>query len=282
MWNRSDFREFLSPPAIGMIHLLPLPGSPGWAGSMKSVTAAALADAQSLQQGGMTAVMIENYHDIPFHPGRVPAETVAAMAVAIATVRNAFPDLRVGVNVLRNDVESALGIAVAVGAGFVRVNVHTGAALTDQGTIQGQAWHTLRRRRELGADEVAILADVRVKHARPLVERPLAEEVSDLRLRGLADGVIVSGIATGAGTDPDEVALVREAMPDGPILIGSGATTSSVGDFLPLADGFIVGSSLQELDPATGRRMISREKTAAFVQVLLSSEFGSEKKDASP
>lgn len=204
------------------------------------------------------------------------------MTVTIATVRNAFPDLRVGVNVLRNDVESALGIAVAVGAGFVRVNVHTGAALTDQGTIQGQAWHTLRRRRELGADEVAILADVRVKHARPLVERPLAEEVSDLRMRGLADGVIVSGIATGAGTDPDEVALVREAMPDGPILIGSGATTSSVGDFLPLADGFIVGSSLQEQDPATGRRMISREKTAAFVQALLSSEFVSEKKDASP
>lgn len=72
MWNRSDFRDFLSPPAIGMIHLLPLPGSPGWAGSMESVTAAALADAQSLQQGGMTAVMIENYHDIPFHPGGFP------------------------------------------------------------------------------------------------------------------------------------------------------------------------------------------------------------------
>jgi membrane complex biogenesis BtpA family protein len=276
MWTRSDFRDLVAPAAIGMVHLLPLPGSPRWGGSMDVVKSAAVADAQALSQGGLTAVMVENYHDIPFYPGRVPAETVAAMTVAVAGVRGALPDLLVGVNVLRNDVESALGIAVAVGARFVRVNVHTGAAVTDQGTIQGQAWHTLRRRRELGAEDVAILADVRVKHARPLVDRPLAEEVSDLRLRGLADGVIVSGIATGAGTDPSEVALVREAMPDGPILIGSGATAATVDSFLPLADGIIVGSSLQEPDPVTGRRIVSVERTAAFVKALAAAK----KKDA--
>lgn len=268
MWTRSDFRELVAPSAIGMIHLLPLPGSPLWGGNMETVVAAALADAQALSRGGLGSVMMENYHDIPFFPGRVPAETVAAMTVAVAAVKNDFPGLQVGVNVLRNDVESALGIAVAVGARFVRVNVHTGAAVTDQGTIQGQAWNTLRRRRELGADEVAVLADVRVKHARPLVERPIAEEVSDLRQRGLADGVIVSGTATGAGTDPAEVARVREALPDGPVLVGSGATADTVGDFLPQADGFIVGSSLQEQDPVTGRRIVSEVRTAAFVEAL--------------
>jgi len=267
MWTRSDFRDLIRPAAIGMIHLEPLPGSPRWGGDMDTVLAAALADAQALVEGGLQAVMIENYHDIPFFPGRVPAETVAALTVAVQAVRTRFPDLPVGVNVLRNDVASALGIAASTGARFVRVNVHIGAAVTDQGTIEGCAWQTLRRRRELGV-EVGILADVRVKHARPLVERPLAEEVLDLRLRGLVDGVIVTGAATGAGTDPAQVAQVRAALPDCPVLVGSGATTETVGEFFPHADGIIIGSSLQESAPETGRRRVSAARTRDFVQSL--------------
>lgn len=267
MWTRDDFLQLIQPAAVGMIHLQPLPGSPQWAGDMEPVITAALSDAEALGSGGLRAAMIENYHDVPFYPGRVPAETVAAMTVVIQAVRTAFPDMRLGVNVLRNDVESALGIAVATGASFVRVNIHTGTAITDQGTIEGRAWHTLRRRRELGGD-VGILADVRVKHARPLVERPVGEEVRDLRLRGLADGVIVTGAATGAPTDPAEVALVKEAVPDTPVLVGSGTTCASLADYLPIADGFIVGTSLQEPDPETGRTRVSRAKTAAFVKAL--------------
>ncbi|MEN8007188.1 MAG: BtpA/SgcQ family protein [Candidatus Krumholzibacteriota bacterium] len=267
MWTRSDFQELITPAVVGMIHLEPLPGSPRWAGDMDQVLAGALGDARALVTGGVTAVMIENYHDVPFHPGRVPAETVAAMTVLVQAVKTACPDLLFGVNVLRNDVDSALAIAAATGAAFVRVNVHTGAALTDQGTIEGRAWHTLRRRRELGS-ETAIWADVRVKHARPLVDRPLEDEVKDLRLRGLADAVIVTGAATGAGADPEEVAVVREALPDCPLLVGSGVTSATVGDFLPRADGFIVGSSLQDSDPATGRARICENRTADFVKAL--------------
>lgn len=267
MWTRADFHQLIDPPAVGMIHLQPLPGSPGWQGDMKPVIQAALTDAEALTGGGLTAVMIENYHDIPFFPGRVPAETVAAMTVLIQAVRTTFPTLRLGVNVLRNDVESALGIAAATEATFVRVNIHTGTSVTDQGTIEGRAWHTLRRRRELGAD-VGILADVRVKHARPLVERPLAEEVRDLRLRGLADGVIVTGVATGAEAEPEEVLAVRQAVPDAPVLVGSGVTAATVAHYRPHADGFIVGSSLQETDPGTGRARVSRARTAEFVSAL--------------
>ena len=267
MWTRADFHQLIDPAAVGMIHLQPLPGSPGWQGDMEPVIQAALTDAEALAGGGLTAVMIENFHDIPFFPGRVPAETVAAMTVLIQAVRTSFPTLRLGVNVLRNDVESALGIAAATGASFVRVNIHTGTAITDQGTIEGRAWHTLRRRRELGAD-VGILADVRVKHARPLVERPLAEEVRDLRLRGLADGVIVTGVATGAETEPEEVLAVREAVPDAPVLVGSGVTAASVAAYRSHADGFIVGSSLQETDPGSGRARVSRARTAEFVTAL--------------
>ncbi len=272
MWSREEFYDRINPGAVGMIHLPALPGSPAWAGDLPAVQRFALADAAALVEGGLTAVMIENYHDVPFYPGSVPAETVATMTSLIGRIRNEFPQLTVGVNVLRNDVESALAIAVATGAHFVRVNVHSGAAVTDQGPIVGRAWHTLRKRRELGADQpdsyVAILADVRVKHARPMVERPLAEEAQDLRLRGLADGVIVTGVATGSGTDPGEVLAVREALPDCPLLVGSGMTTATVGQFLPAADGCIIGSSLKELDVTGEQAPVSVARTKEFVSAF--------------
>jgi membrane complex biogenesis BtpA family protein len=267
-WNREDCKAAIPGAAVGMVHLPALPGSPGWQGDMAAVTELALADASALAEGGFGALMVENYHDIPFFRGSVPAHTIAAMTAVISEIRRAFPGLPLGVNVLRNDVAAALGIAVAVGAAFVRVNVHTGAMVTDQGSIEGQAWHTLRLRRELGAEQVAILADLRVKHARPLAERPLAEEAQDLRLRGLADGVIITGAATGSGASAEELAEARQALPDCPLLVGSGLSAETVGDFFPVADACIVGSSLKETDPVSGLHRVSAVKAAGFIHAL--------------
>ena len=263
MWNRNDFRNLLPVPVVGMVHLPPLPGSPGWGGDMAAVLAAARADAAALAAGGAGAVMVENYHDVPFFAERVPPETVAALALAAAAVREACGGRPVGINVLRNDARAALGIAAAVDASFVRINVHTGAAVTDQGLLQGRAAETLRARKAL-APGVGILADLHVKHATPLTPRPAVEEAADLRRRGLADAVIVSGAATGAAADPGELAAVREALPDCPLLIGSGATRDNLSGFLPGADGFIVGTSLQvAVDGARPR--IDPQRVAAFV-----------------
>lgn len=274
-WNRDDCRRAIPGGAVGMVHLQALPGAPLWRGDLAAVRRLALQDAAALIEGGFGALMVENYHDIPFHPGRVPAETVAAMAVVIAALAAEFPGLPLGVNVLRNDVASALGIAAATGAGFVRVNVHTGAAVTDQGTIEGQAWQTLRLRRQLQAEQVAILADLRVKHARPLAQRPLAEEAQDLRLRGLADAVIITGAATGSGASPDELAQARAALPDCPLLVGSGLGVDTVGDFFPAADACIVGSSLKQIDPESGLPMVSVPRAAAFMAALAAFRTGS-------
>src|SRR5713101_4601014 len=120
------------PAIIGMVHLLPLPGAPRWAGSMEEALARAVEDARALAEGGVDGVMVENFGDAPFYPDHVPPETVAAMTRAARAVVEAVP-VPVGVNVLRNDTAAALAIAVAVGARFIRVNVHTGAMWTDQG-----------------------------------------------------------------------------------------------------------------------------------------------------
>lgn len=268
-WNRSDFAALCRPGVIGMLHLGPLPGSPGWAGDLAAVTEAALRDARALSAGGVRALMLENFQDTPFHPDRVPPVTVAAITAVAAAVRRELPDCPLGINVLRNDAESALAVAVAVGAAFIRVNVHTGAAVTDQGVLEGRAWQTLRQRREFGVD-IGILADVRVKHAAPLAPRPVVDEARDLRLRGLADALVVTGAATGSGADPAELALLRAALPDCPLLIGSGASAESLGRFLPAADGFIVGTALKEGGDVAAP--VNAARAATFVSRLIGAQ----------
>lgn len=268
-WTRADFHARFRPPALGMIHLAPLPGSPGWnaEGGMDAVWEKARADAAALAEGGFRAAMVENFGDIPFFGERVPPVTVAAMTRILGRLRLEFPELALGVNVLRNDAQAALGIAAAVGAACVRINVHVGAAVTDQGTLQGRAAETLRLRRELDCEQVAILADLRVKHARALAERPLADEAKDLRLRGLADAIIVSGAATGSGADPAQLREVRAALPDCPLLVGSGMSEQNLPEFAGAADGYIVGTSLQR-EGSDGQRRIGSERARSFLARL--------------
>lgn len=229
---------------IGMVHLVPLPGSPRWAGSMRDVIAAALADARALIDGGVDALLVENFGDAPFTAGRVEPATVAAMSVVAAEVRREFPRTRLGLNVLKNDARAALGVAAAVGAEFIRVNVHAGAVLADQGVVQSDAYGTLRDRRLLGVD-VAIVADVGGKHAVPLAPVETEQMARDLVHRGLADALVVSGAATGQATPLGEVKRVRSAVPDVPLLIGSGVTAETAAELLSVADGLIVGTSVK-------------------------------------
>ncbi|WP_435360305.1 BtpA/SgcQ family protein [Haloarchaeobius sp. DFWS5] len=234
-------------PVVGMVHLLPLPGAPRFDGDRASVRESMLTDARALEAGGVDAIMVENFGDAPFYPDDVPKHTVAEMASLCTELIDAV-DVPVGVNVLRNDAEAALSIAAAVGARFVRVNVHTGATVTDQGLLQGQAHETMRLRERLDAD-IAVLADIAVKHATPLGDRPMREELADACERGLVDGVVVSGSGTGSPTSHDVLESARdlldERFPETPLFVGSGVTRQSVGQTLELADGVVVGTALK-------------------------------------
>lgn len=208
---------------IGVIHLAPLPGSPRFAGDLGAVVAQAAHDAGALAEAGFDAVMVENFGDAPFARGRVDPVTVAAMTRAALAVREAAPSLALGVNVLRNDAEAALAVAAATDAAMVRVNVHTGARLTDQGIVEGEAYATLRRRHALGLGHVRLLCDVAVKHAAPLAARPIAEEAEETADRGLADAILVTGSGTGREASTDDLTAVLAAVTV-PVLIASGAT----------------------------------------------------------
>ena len=234
-------------PIIGMVHLPPLPGAPGCDGDRDAIRERMCRDASALETGGVDGIILENFGDTPFHPGRVPRHVVADMT-ALATTLRGHISIPFGVNVLRNDARSALGIAAATGGAFVRVNVHTGARLTDQGIIEGRAHETLRLRERLRTD-VAIFADLDVKHSAPLAERSLEQTVAELAERGGADAVVVSGTGTGTAVDREFLARVIECRNarslDVSVLIGSGVTPETAPDLLSLADGAIVGTALK-------------------------------------
>jgi hypothetical protein len=231
-------------PLIGVIHLPGLPGSPAYGGSMEAIIAHAMADAAAYVNGGADGIIIENFGDYPFVPGRNEPQVVAAMTAALARLRGKWPKTPFGVNVLRNDAVSALAIAQAGGGRFIRVNIHTGATLTDQGIIEGRADETLRFRRRIGADDVMIFADIDVKHGAQLVHRDLKLVAKETVLRGMADALILTGGETGDPPDLADVRQVRSAV-ECAIVAGSGVNKDNVWEVLPLVDGVIVGTSLK-------------------------------------
>ncbi|CAA9243120.1 photosystem I biogenesis protein BtpA [uncultured Coleofasciculus sp.] len=230
-------------PIIGVVHLLPLPTSPRWGGSLKAVIDRAEQEVTALASGGVDGVIVENFFDAPFTKNQVDPAVVSAMTLIIQRLMN-LVTLPMGINVLRNDAQSALAIATCVQAQFIRVNVLTGVMATDQGLIEGQAHQLLRYRRELGSD-VKIFADVLVKHARPLGSPNLTTAVQETIERGLADSVILSGWATGSPPTLEDLELASAAANGTPVLIGSGANWENISTLMQAADGVIVSSSLK-------------------------------------
>ncbi len=230
-------------PIIGVVHLLPLPTSPRWGGSLKAVIDRAEQEATALSSGGVDGIIVENFFDAPFTKNQVDPAVVSAMTVVVQRIQN-LVTLPMGINVLRNDAKSAMAIATCVKAQFIRVNVLTGVMATDQGLIEGEAHQLLRYRRELGSD-VKILADVLVKHARPLSSVNLTTAVQDTIERGLADAVILSGWATGNPPNLEDLELASASAHGTPVFIGSGATWENIATLIQAVDGVIVSSSLK-------------------------------------
>jgi uncharacterized protein len=223
-----------------MVHVGALPGTPSSARPVAEIAEAAVAEARMYAAAGFHGVMIENMHDRPYLKGSAGPEIVAAMAAIGVEVRRAT-GLPLGVQILAGANSAALAVAHACGAAFIRVEGFVFAHVADEGLIESTAGELLRYRRAIGAEHVRVFADVKKKHSAhaltadvDLVETARAAEFFQ------ADGVILSGVATGRPTDPEEVRAVSNAV-DIPVLVGSGVTPDNVNCFQS-ADALIVGS----------------------------------------
>lgn len=253
-------------PVIGMIHLWPLPGSPGYTGyGMQTIIDHALRDAEALVRGGVDGLIVENMWDLPYYVGAdVKPEAMTAQAVAAAEVVKSFP-LPVGINVIHNGGIVCLSIAVAARARFIRVCILTGSRLWDTGELDhGCAADLMRKRKELHAEDVHIFADVDKKHSVSFPGLDLATHIEWTEFYG-ADALIVTGRMTGAAPDVEKV---REAksLATRPILVGSGSNQQNITAFLQYADGVIVGSSLKK--DGVMQNPVDEKRVRAFVDTV--------------
>lgn len=253
-------------PLIGVVHLGPLPGQPGFT-TLDALVGRALEEAEALVDAGLDAVLLENWEDRspgPFvGPDAVAALTVVTREVVAAAGRP------VGVNVLPNDYRAALALVAAAGARFVEVDVLADAVRTDYSYSDAPPFEVrvdpddlAAWRERLGAREVPLLAQVHPKHYE-LLAPALSLEASARRAFELgADAVVVTGAATGAAPDPAEVARLKEAAGARPVLIGSGLTVDNAAALLAAADGAIVGTALKtpdfaRVDPVRARALVA-------------------------
>jgi uncharacterized protein len=232
-------------PIIGMVHLWPLPGAPGYMGyGMGTILDQARRDAEALLTGGVDGLIVENMWDLPYYVGGdVPLEAITAQAVAARAIVD-MADVPVGINVVHNGGLVELAIAVAAGAAFIRVCILTGARLWDTGDLDhGCAADLLRRRKDLCAEQIKLFADVDKKHSLPFPGLDLETHIEWTEFYR-ADALIVSGRMTGDAPPLDKVKRARE-LATRPVLMGSGTTAENIREFLAFADGAIVGSSLK-------------------------------------
>jgi len=248
---------------IGMLHVGPLPGSPGHRSpptGMDGQIARAVAEAEIYRAAGFHGLILENMFDRPYLKAVVGPEVVAAMAVIGREVRRAVP-LPLGVQVLAAANEEAIAVALACGASFVRAEGYVFAHVADEGLIEADAGPLLRYRDAMGAEHIRVFADIKKKHASHAITADVdIAETAHAAEFALADGVIVTGTATGRPADPADVAAVSGAVGI-PVFVGSGITPDNVAAFAA-ADGVIVGSAVKQrgdwrlpLDPAAAKRM---------------------------
>jgi hypothetical protein len=232
---------------------------------MDTIIEQALHDALALAEGGCDGLIVENMWDVPFRAGpHIQPESIAAQAVVAAKVREAVPELPMGINLVHNGGVALLGIAIASGASFIRVCMFTGAGVWDAGSWdEGCAADLLRRRKELNAEQIKLFADVDKKHSVRFPGIDLPTHMEWTRFFG-ADAMIISGRMTGDAPDLEKVREAKRMAGDTPILLGSGTTEGNIGAFMEVADGVIVGSSIK----AEGEiaNPVDAERVRRFVQ----------------
>ena len=254
-------------PIIGMVHLAPLPGSPRYDGMpMNEITDLALGDARLLSQADVEGAIVENFGDVMFYK-KVPPETIAAMTYVSANIAREVPGLVLGMCVLQSDAIAGMAIANTVGAKFIRVPYYTETYVVDAGLMDSVAAEVLRYRKFLNAD-VKIFADVHIKHGYPLSQRPIGQAAKDTEHRGLADAILVTGIATGAETKPEDVKEVKEAVEYTPVFVASGVDEQNLPAYKTIADGAILGTRVK-VDNDT-EAPIDPQKLGRFMKVARS------------
>jgi len=258
---RSLPKKFLG----AMIAVQPLPGAPLYRGNDEQIVSQALSDLRAYIEAGVNAIILENSHDLPYVKPPLPARAVELMNHLAQEVRKRFEG-PIGIQMLEAANETALEIACEADLDFLRVEGYVFAHVGGAGLIEGCAGKLLRKRKELGCEQIKIFGDVKKKHCSHALtgDLDILDEVKQAEFF-LVDGVIVTGART---TEPPSLTELRRVKKHAhvPVLIGSGMTPQNIRSYFKLADGFIVGSTFRERGKFLGQ--LDRKRLDAFVKVF--------------
>lgn len=270
MFNQLNNIFSVNKPIIGMVHLKPLPGSPGYDPiqmGMEKIIEIAIEEAGILEQAGVDGIQVENMWDIPYLRGEdIGYETAAALAVGINEVRN-HVSLPVGAECHMNGADCAMACAVAAGARWVRVFEWCNAFVSQSGFINAAGAKTARMRSRLKADHILALCDVNVKHGSHYIihDRSVSEQAMDIEAQG-GDAVIVTGFDTGTPPTPEHIKKCKQSV-SLPVLIGSGLNSENVNELMEAADGAIIGSWFKEGN--NWKNPVSYDRTKKFMDAVI-------------
>lgn len=227
---------------IGMVHLRSLPTSPSGELPMEEILALALADLKTLEAGGIKTAIVENMFDVPY--SNLPdIETVIALSFALGYLK-AKTNVRLGVNLQATSGTEEMSIASICGADFIRAESFVEMRMNSAGIMQNMCSELMRNKRALRSD-VKVLADINVKHSSPIIQQSI-EELIHMAIEAGADGIILTGLATGTAPTVADAEVYKKICGDSSLYIGSGVNTSNLNDLLKFADGVIVGSSIKK------------------------------------
>lgn len=231
----------------------------------------ALKDLAAYESGGVDALFLENNYGLSSE--KISNEQAVAMGYLVSEIRSQTK-LPLGTSVLWNDYETAFALAKTYNLQFIRVPVFVDTVKPYCGVIKGDAKDVLKVRKEFKAENVAIYADILVKHSEHISKHSL-EGAAKRAIKAGADGVIVTGDWTGEPPTPEVVSKLRKHIGDFPILIGSGSSKNNVSSLLEHANGVIVSTSLKSGNNKNGERNVKgfeqrvlKSKVAAFVASL--------------
>lgn len=248
---------------VAMIHVDPLPGTPGYGGSLARIVDKAVAEAELYKEAGVDLLAIENMHDVPYLNREVGPEIVAAMTVTGCAVK-AASQLPCGIQILAGANQCALAAALAADLDFIRAEGFVFSHVADEGPMHSDAGALLRYRKQIGAQHIPVLTDIKKKHSAHAVTGDVdIEETARAAQFFLSDGVIVTGTATGTAANPEEVARVRNAV-NIPVVVGSGVSLHNLEQFLPVSDAVIVGSWFKKDGHWTNP--VDPDRVAAFME----------------
>lgn len=230
-------------PVIAMAHFPPLPGTPLYDAKLgvDGMLEAMRIDMDKLLAGGVDGILFCNEGDRPYAL-KADLEAAAVMARVIAELKP--KDRPFGVDFLW-DPRLPIAVGMATGASFVR-EVFTGVYESDMGLWSTDAAATLRYRHNIGADNIRVFYNVTPEFASFLGVRSLGERAKSAVISSMADVILVSGMAAGTEPKMDTLKEVKAAVGDKvPVLLNTGGKAENIRQYLTVADGVIVGSSLK-------------------------------------